>query len=187
MDLVDFDQEVFDQIEAEYRAFADALTFKSITAIPLSALQGDNVIERSSRTLGTRAPRCWDSWKPLKLPRITRLQLSLPCSMGESSQSDFRVSPAPSRPEVLLRAMLCKILPSGQDAIIREVVLFDKSLPRALPKQSVTLTLDREVDVSRGDVIVPVTRRAKYRINSIHPWCGWIKSLATLVVDTTSC
>ena len=47
-----------------------------------------------------------------------------------------------------------QILPSGKDAIIREVVLFDKSLPKALPKQSVTLTLDREVDVSRGDVIV---------------------------------
>ena len=50
MDLVDYDPDAFVQIEAEYLAFATALSFKSITAIPLSALQGDNVIERSWRT-----------------------------------------------------------------------------------------------------------------------------------------
>ena len=77
----------------------------------------------------------------------------------------FAASPAPWRREALRRAMPSRFLPGGQEAIIKAIVLFDTQLPLALPKQSVTLTLDREVDVSRGNVIVPQILLVNYLIS----------------------
>lgn len=155
MDLVDFDQEVFDQIEAEYRAFADALTFKSITAIPLSALQGDNVIERSSRTTWYSGPTLLGFLETVEIAADNNAaSFRFPVQWVNRPHADFRGFTGTVAAGSIAPGDAVQILPSGKDAIIREVVLFDKSLPKALPKQSVTLTLDREVDVSRGDVIV---------------------------------
>lgn len=155
MDLVDFDQAVFDQIEAEYRAFADALTFKTITAIPLSALQGDNVIERSSRTTWYSGPTLLGFLETVEIAvDNNEASFRMPVQWVNRPHSDFRGFAGTVAAGSIAPGDPVQVLPSGQQALVEEVILFDQSLPKALPKQSVTLTLDREVDVSRGDVLV---------------------------------
>ena len=155
MDLVDFDQAVFDQIEADYRAFAQDLTFKSITAIPLSALRGDNVIERSSRTTWYSGPTLLGFLETVELAADNNAaSFRFPVQWVNRPHADFRGFAGTVAAGSIAPGDSVQVLPSGQEAVVDEVILFDQSLPRALPKQSVTLTLDREVDVSRGDVLV---------------------------------
>ena len=155
MDLVDFDQAVFDQIEADYRAFAEDLTFKSITAIPLSALRGDNVIERSSRTTWYSGPTLLGFLETVELAADNNAaSFRFPVQWVNRPHADFRGFAGTVAAGSIAPGDSVQVLPSGQEAVVDEVILFDQSLPRALPKQSVTLTLDREVDVSRGDVLV---------------------------------
>ncbi|HCG71050.1 MAG TPA: adenylyl-sulfate kinase, partial [Gammaproteobacteria bacterium] len=155
MDLVDFDEAVFDRIEADYRAFAEALNFNSITAIPLSALQGDNVIERSARTSWYAGPTLLGYLETVEIAAAnTAASFRFPVQWVNRPSADFRGFAGTVAAGSIAPGDAVQIQPSGQEAVVKEVVLFDQSLPQALPKQSVTLTLDREVDVSRGNVIV---------------------------------
>ena len=155
MDLVDFDQATFDGIEADYRAFAEALNFSSITAIPLSALQGDNVIERSARTGWYAGPTLLGYLETVEIAAANlAASFRFPVQWVNRPSADFRGFAGTVAAGSIAPGDAVKIQPSGQEAFIKEVVLFDRQLLRALPKQSVTLTLDREVDVSRGNVIV---------------------------------
>ena len=155
MDLVKFDQATFDDIEADYLAFAEALNFKSITAIPLSALQGDNVIERSGRTAWYSGPTLLGYLETVEIATAdASASFRFPVQWVNRPSADFRGFTGTVAAGSISPGDAVKIQPGGQEALVKEVVLFDKSLQRALPKQSVTLTLDREVDVSRGNVIV---------------------------------
>ena len=155
MDLVDFDEAVFDRIEADYRAFAGALNFNSISAIPLSALQGDNVIERSARTSWYAGPTLLGYLETVEIAAAnTAASFRFPVQWVNRPSADFRGFAGTVAAGSIAPGDAVQIQPSGQEAVVKEVVLFDQSLPQALPKQSVTLTLDREVDVSRGNVIV---------------------------------
>ena len=155
MDLVDYDPEAFVQIEAEYLAFAAALSFKSITAIPLSALQGDNVIERSRRTPWYSGPTLLGYLESVEIAADdVNADFRLPVQWVNRPNADFRGFAGTVAAGSVAPGDAVQVLPGGQEAIVEDVVLFDQSLPRALPKQSVTLTLDRQIDISRGDVIV---------------------------------
>ena len=155
MDLVDYDPDAFLQIEAEYLAFATALSFKSITAIPLSALQGDNVIERSRRTPWYSGPTLLGYLESVEIAADdVKADFRLPVQWVNRPNADFRGFAGMVAAGSIAPGDAVQVLPGGQEAIVEDVVLFDQSLPRALPKQSVTLTLDRQIDISRGDVIV---------------------------------
>lgn len=155
MDLVDYDPDAFVQIEAEYLAFAAALSFKSITAIPLSALQGDNVIERSRRTPWYSGPTLLGYLESVEIAADdVNADFRLPVQWVNRPNADFRGFAGTVAAGSVAPGDAVQVLPGGQEAIVEDVVLFDQSLPRALPKQSVTLTLDRQIDISRGDVIV---------------------------------
>ena len=156
MDLVDYDPDAFVQIEAEYfGAFATALSFKSITAIPLSALQGDNVIERSWRTPWYSGPTLLGYLETVEIASDdVNADFRLPVQWVNRPNSDFQASPVWLQRAASPLVMRVQVLPGGQEAIVETLCCLDQSLPRALPKQSVTLTLDRQIDISRGDVIV---------------------------------
>lgn len=157
MDLVDYDPDAFVQIEAEYLAFAAALSFKSITAIPLSALQGDNVIERSRRTPWYSGPTLLGYLESVEIAADdVNADFRLPVQWVNRPNADFRGFAGTVAAGSVAPGDAVQVLPGGQEAIVEDVVLFNQSLPRALPKQSVTLTLDRQIDISRGDVIVAV-------------------------------
>ena len=155
MDLVNYDPAVFAQIESDYLAFAEALNFASITSIPLSALQGDNVIERSRRTDWYSGPTLLGYLETVEVAASNLdADFRLPVQWVNRPNADFRGFAGTVAAGSIAPGEAVQVLPSGQEAVVEDIVLFDQSLPRALPKQSVTLILDRQIDVSRGDVIV---------------------------------
>ena len=155
MDLVNYDPAVFAQIESDYLAFAEALNFASITSIPLSALQGDNVIERSRRTDWYSGPTLLGYLETVEVAASNvDADFRLPVQWVNRPNADFRGFAGTVAAGSIAPGEAVQVLPSGQEAVVETIVLFDQSLPQALPKQSVTLTLDRQIDVSRGDVIV---------------------------------
>jgi bifunctional enzyme CysN/CysC len=155
MDLVEYDEQVFDDIVESYATFAEQLDFETITAIPLSALKGDNVIDRSTQTHWYSGPTLLGYLETVDVRRAqTDHPFRFPVQWVNRPNAEFRgfsgtVVAGSVRPNEEVR-----ILPSGQTASVASVVLFDQELDRAQTDQAVTITLDREVDVSRGDVIV---------------------------------
>ena len=155
MDLANYAAEPFEQILSEYEALRAHLAFKSVTPIPMSALKGDNVIERSSRMPWYQGPTLLGFLETVNIrARLTQHGFRLPVQWVNRPNADFRgfsgtVVAGSIRPGQTVRA-----LPSGQLATVERVVLYDQDLDQALTNQAVTLTLDTEIDLSRGDLIV---------------------------------
>ncbi|MBT8449590.1 MAG: sulfate adenylyltransferase subunit CysN, partial [Gammaproteobacteria bacterium] len=155
MDLVDYSQEVYERIVEQYREFADALDFESITPVPVSALQGDNVIERSEHTQWYHGPTLLGFLETVDT-QSDRVQqpFRFPVQWVNRPHLDFRGFSGSIEAGQVEPGQAVRILPSGETANVKDIVLFEDNLPRAEAGQAVTITLDREVDASRGDVIV---------------------------------
>ena len=155
MDLVDYAAAPFQAICDEYQALRTHFAFKSVTPIPMSALKGDNVIERSGQMSWYQGPTLLGFLETVDIrARLTQHGFRLPVQWVNRPNADFRgfsgtVVAGSSRPGDAIRAR-----PSGQLATVERVVLFDQDLDQALTDQAVTLTLDTEIDLSRGDLIV---------------------------------
>lgn len=155
MDLVDYDEETFHKITEQYNDFAKQLTFKSITPIAVSALKGDNVIQRSTQMPWYQGPTLLGFLETVKVGRLNiEHGFRFPVQWVNRPNAEFRGFSGAVAAGNIAKGDAVKIMPSGQEAAVEDIVLFKDSLDHALPGQSVTLTLDREVDVSRGDVIV---------------------------------
>ena len=155
MDLVDYDQQVFNEIVADYALFAEQLDFEQITAIPLSALKGDNVIERSVHTHWYSGPTLLGYLETVDVHHTEADQaFRFPVQWVNRPNSDFRGFAGTVIAGSIARGEAVRVLPSGEVANVKEIVLYHDSLARAQTDQAVTITLDREVDVSRGDVLV---------------------------------
>jgi bifunctional enzyme CysN/CysC len=154
MDLVGYDVARFAAIVDEYRAFAAQLGLGEVTAIPISGLKGDNIAARSDATPWYRGPTLIDHLETVEIDdAAAAAPFRLPVQWVNRPSHDFRgyagmVASGTVRPGDRVR-----ILPSGREAAIARIVSFDGDLGQAVAGQSVTLTLDREVDVSRGDMI----------------------------------
>lgn len=153
MDLVDFNAEIFKNITELFHQFAKDLGFESVTAIPLSALRGDNIIERSANTTWYSGPTLIGYLETVHLARKTSEQFTFPVQWVNRPSADFRgfcgsVASGSIKPGDELR-----VTTSGQTAKVVEIVTFDESKEEALAGDAVTLTLDREIDASRGDVL----------------------------------
>ena len=155
MDLMDYASAPFEAICDEYEALRAHFAFKSVTPIPMSALKGDNVIERSGQMSWYQGPTLLGFLETVDIrARLTQHGFRLPVQWVNRPNADFRgfsgtVVAGSIRPGDAIRA-----LPSGQLATVERVVLFDQDLNQALTDQAVTLTLDTEIDLSRGDLIV---------------------------------
>ena len=155
MDLVDYSKETFDQIIADYRSFANQLGFTSIHPVPISALKGDNITHRSQHTdwfQGLTIMRYLDTvdvgvdevFKPLRMP----------VQWVNRPNPDFRGLSGTVEAGTLAIGQAVRILPSGECANIKDILLFKDRLSCASSGQAITITLDCDIDVSRGDVIV---------------------------------
>ena len=155
MDLVGYSQDRFNAICEEYEALRKHLAFKSITPIPLSALKGDNVIERSGTMGWYQGPTLLGFLETVDIrDRLNQHAFRFPVQWVNRPNADFRgfsgtVVAGSIKPGDEIRA-----LPSGQIAAIDRIVLSTNDLDQAVTDQAVTLTLDREIDLSRGDLIV---------------------------------
>ena len=154
LDIVDYSQEVFEQIDADYRAFASRLGIEHIQSIPLSALRGDNITEPSPNTPWYQGPSLMQFLETVELEQAREdAPLRMPVQWVNRPNLDFRgfsgrILGGSVRPGDAIR-----VLPSGKTSRVERIVTLNGDLPRAITGQSVTLTLSDEIDISRGDVI----------------------------------
>ena len=155
MDLVDFNRDRFDSIVRDYQAFAAQLNFEEITAVPMSALEGDNVVERSPKTSWFNGPTLIGFLETVGAHQtLSDEAFRMPVQWVNRPDRTFRgfsgtIVSGRVKPGDELR-----VLPSGETASVEDIVLYRNSLPTAVADQAVTITLDREVDCSRGDLLV---------------------------------
>lgn len=160
IDLVGFDQAVFDRIQRQYRAFADRLGFRTIEAIPISARYGDNVSRRSVQLGWYGGPTLVEHLETVPVDdEAVEQPFRLPVQYVNRPNLDFRGfsgtiasgAVSPGDPVVVAK--------SGRQAKVRRIVAQGGDLDRAIAGQAVTLVLDEEVEVSRGNVLVAPSAR----------------------------
>jgi bifunctional enzyme CysN/CysC len=156
MDLVDFDQARFEAIVSDYAEFATRLDFQSITPIPLSALHGDNVIQRSAKMHWYSGPTLLGYLETVDAHDAEASRpFRFPVQWVNRPNAEFRGFAGTVVAGSVRRGDPVRVLPSGETANVEDIVLYHSSLEEAVTDQAVTITLDRDVDVSRGDVLVP--------------------------------
>ncbi|WP_129793631.1 sulfate adenylyltransferase subunit CysN [Sphingosinicella sp. CPCC 101087] len=155
MDLVGYNQARFDEIVADYRAFADQLGIGRFAAIPISGLKGDNITARSPTMAWYEGPALLRHLEdaPLDDQALQHAPFRMPVQLVNRPNHEFRgycglVAGGTVRPGDAVR-----ILPSGRTSTISRIVTFDGDRSGAVAGQSVTLLLADELDVSRGDII----------------------------------
>lgn len=155
MDLVNFDQAVYDKINTEYRAFANELGISGIYSVPLSALDGDNVVTRSERSP-------WYSGETLM-----EILEGVPLASAAADAPFRMVVQYVNRPNLDFRGFAGTIAsgtirvgerittyPSLKEATVKEIVTYDGNLESASTGDAITLTLNEEIDISRGNVLI---------------------------------
>jgi bifunctional enzyme CysN/CysC len=154
MDLVEYSQASFDSIVSDYREFAARIGLSAITPIPLSAVYGDNIIERGSNMPWYQGPTLMQHLEEVPLPdSATDKAFRLPVQWVNRPNADFRGFAGQIVSGAIARGDRIRVLPSGRESQVARIVTAAGDLERAVAGQSVTLTLSSEVDVSRGDVI----------------------------------
>lgn len=155
MDLVDFDQKVFDSICTNYKAFISQLDIPDIEFIPLSALKGDNVVDISDKMV-------WYHGKSL-LEYIETVHISsdrnfedfrFPVQYVNRPNREYRGFSAKIASGVVRKGDEIMVLPSKKTSKVKSIDTYDGELEIAFPPQSVTITLEDEIDISRGEMIV---------------------------------
>jgi bifunctional enzyme CysN/CysC len=161
MDLVDHSQATFDAIVAEYREFAARIGLHDIACIPVSALRGDNVTTRSTTMPWYTGPALLEYLETVDIEHDTLdAPFRLPVQWVNRPSPDFRGFAGMIASGRIAVGDRLRVLPAGTEAHVARIVTYDGDLPEAGSGQSVTLTLDREVDCSRGDVLVAADRPA---------------------------
>jgi len=154
MDLVGYDQGTFETIAAEYRLLASQLGIAQVQAIPLSALEGDNVLRRSDAMTWYDGPTLLEYLESVDTHRDARdLGFRLPVQWVMRPDQDFRGFAGTVAAGVVAPGDDVVALPSGRRSRIARIVNADGDLARATAGQAITLTLADELDISRGDVI----------------------------------
>jgi len=154
MDLVDYSREIFDTIVAEYRDFARQIDLHDIVAIPVSGLKGDNITHTSSHTPWYHGPTLMGYLETVEIEDRLQLQpFRLPVQWVNRPNLDFRGFAGTIESGTVSVGEKLRVVPSGRESRVARIVTMDGDLERAVAGQSVTLTLEDEIDVSRGDVL----------------------------------
>lgn len=155
MDLIGYDQAKFDAIVAEYRTFAESIGIEDFTVIPISGLAGDNITTRSDHTPWYDGPVLIDHLETMEVNNTASQAkpFRMPVQWVNRPNLDFRgfsglIATGAVEPGDELRS-----LPSGKTSKVKSIVTMDGELDRAVAGQSVTITLEDEIDCSRGDVL----------------------------------
>ena len=157
MDLVDYSREVFEQIERDYREFADRIGLSDVTCIPVSAVYGDNVIKPSAEMPWYDGPTLLSHLESVAVgDDVASKPFRLPVQWVNRPDRDFR-----GYAGVIVSGMVqvgdrVSVLPSGRHSRITRILVGDKESAAAVSGQSVTVSLSDEIDVSRGDVLAAV-------------------------------
>jgi bifunctional enzyme CysN/CysC/sulfate adenylyltransferase subunit 1 len=158
MDLVDFDQKVYDKIHQEFTSFATKLNIPDLEIIPISALQGDNVVNRSEHMDWYDGPSLMHHLEHVHVASDrdlvdTRFPVQYVIRPKSDEHHDYRGYAGRVAGGVLKPGDEVVVLPSGMTSKIAAIDMFDKEISEAFPPMSVTVRLEDDVDVSRGDMI----------------------------------
>ncbi|HJV07248.1 MAG TPA: sulfate adenylyltransferase subunit CysN [Chromobacteriaceae bacterium] len=155
MDLVDFSEEVFNRIRDEYLQFAGHLTIPDIQFVPISALRGDNVVNRSQNAAWYVGPTLMERLESVDVADDVALSaFRLPVQYVNRPNLDFRGFCGTIVAGEIHPGNDVVVLPSGKKSRVKAIVTYDGDLAAAGAGQAITLTLEDEIDISRGDVIV---------------------------------
>lgn len=156
MDLVEYKQEVFEQIKQDYLDFAAQLPEDlDIRFVPMSALEGDNVASPSQTMPWYSGPTLLDVLETVELNRVVDHQpMRFPVQYVNRPNLDFRGYAGTLASGVVKVGQRVKVLPSGVESNISRIVTFDGDLQEAGAGEAITLVLENEIDISRGDLLV---------------------------------
>ncbi|MEE9099087.1 sulfate adenylyltransferase subunit CysN [Pseudomonas nitroreducens] len=163
LDLMDYSQEVFERIERDYRAFAAQIGLDDIQCIPLSALRGDNMLEASPNTPWYQGPSLLQYLEsvPLEESRQSQAAFRLPVQWVNRPNLDFRGFSGNIAAGSIRVGERIRVLPSGQQSTVSGILGTSGQQQEAVCGQAVTLTLEDEIDISRGDLITPADAPAE--------------------------
>ena len=155
MDLVDFSEERFNEIVSEYKKFVEPLGIPDVNCIPLSALDGDNVVDKSERTPWYKGISLLDFLETVHIDNDHNFtDFRFPVQYVLRPNLDFRGFCGKVASGIVRKGDTVMALPSGKTSKVKSIVTYDGELDYAFPPQSVTLTLEDEIDVSRGEMLV---------------------------------
>ncbi|PSF05987.1 sulfate adenylyltransferase subunit CysN [Marinobacter fuscus] len=157
MDLVNFSEDRFNEIREEYLAFANQLGLKDIRFVPISALDGDNVVNRSDNTPWFTGQPLMDILENVEVSRDKNLaHFRFPVQYVTRPNLNFRGFCGTIASGVVRPGDAVMALPSRRTSKVKDIVTFDGNLDEAYIDQAITLTLEDEIDISRGDMLVKV-------------------------------
>jgi len=163
MDLVDYDQDTFEAICRDYKTFAADLGFDDISAIPLSALKGDNIIAPGPHSPWYSGPTLMEYLETVEVASdLVDSAFRMPVQWVNRPNLDFRGFAGTIASGSIKPGDDIVVPSSGRISKVSRIVTFDGDLDIAGPGQAVTLTLEDEIDISRGDVLSEATRRPDY-------------------------
>ena len=155
MDLIDYDEAKFNAIVSDYAKFAESIGIESFNAVPISGLAGDNITSRSDNTDWYGGPVLIDLLETMQISNTAsqKKPFRMPVQWVNRPNLDFRgfsglIASGTVKPGDELRS-----LPSGKTSTVKSVVTMDGELDEAVAGQSITITLEEEIDCSRGDVL----------------------------------
>ncbi|ALM52826.1 sulfate adenylyltransferase subunit CysN [Halomonas huangheensis] len=155
MDLVEFSEERYHEIIEEYRSISDKLNAPDIQFVPMSALKGDNVVNKSEAMAWYDGPALLELLESVEITHDQNLRdLRLPVQYVNRPNLDFRGYCGTLAAGVVTPGQQVRALPSGKTSTVERIVTFDGDLKSAYPGQAITVTLADEIDISRGDWIV---------------------------------
>ncbi len=163
IDLVDYDGEIFDRIEQDYATFARPLGFDTLKAIPISALKGDNLVDKSNNTPWYRGPALLEYLETISVDEETNEgPLRFPVQWVNRAGADFRGFSGTLVSGRVAVGDQVLVAASRKPAVVSRIVTMDGDLDEAGAGRALTLVLDRELDISRGDMLVTPGQTPEY-------------------------
>jgi sulfate adenylyltransferase subunit 1 len=159
MDIVDYSREVFSAIREAFAEFAARLHFRDMIYVPISALKGDMVVERSENLPWYDGPTLLDLLENIEIDHDVNLEdfrfpVQWACRPGNAEYRDFRGYAGRIESGTVTVGDPVTVLPSGRSSLVKQIFTFDGERKYAFAPQSVTLLLEDDLDVSRGDMII---------------------------------
>ncbi|MEO7774326.1 MAG: sulfate adenylyltransferase subunit CysN [Steroidobacteraceae bacterium] len=197
MDLIDYSQEGFERIVNDYRTFAAKIGLRNITAIPLSAVKGDNVVDRSPRTPWYRGATLMEQLESVEVEDVpSALAFRMPVQWVNRPNLDFRGFTGRIASGALQVGDALRVLPSTRQSTVTRIIGASGDVQSAIAGESITIVLADEVDVSRGDLLAavqapaPVATQFEATIVALHeesilPGRSYLMKLGTRTVTAT--
>ena len=177
MDLKDYDEQVYNEIKADYLAFAKQINLdtSSLHFVPMSALKGDNVVNRSEHTHWYAGQTLMEILESVDVSGdLNDRAMRFPVQYVNRPNLNFRGYAGTLASGSLRKGDAITVLPSGKSSQIKSIVTFDGELEQAIAGQAITLTLEDEIDISRGDLIVSAqdSVRSSDHFEAMLVWMG---------------